>query len=209
MLDFIRQNAQIFAQNGSVVATYRNRGTKRYGPYYRVAYRVDGRQCSTSADAEGSLSACADSSPASSNPATTAASAVGQTANERPLCARSSAGGNTRSAPTASTFAAAKSAAGTPAASPASTRPPHTPRPSTPPQPSSACRLQSRFRHPPSSIRDIGKTTHLLTNKTQANNRRSKHLQPPGASRHNTEKPRHSCPNRHENLRVAWGYLRC
>ena len=46
MLDFIRQNAQTFAQNGSVVATYRTRGTKRYGPYYRVAYRVDGRQCS-------------------------------------------------------------------------------------------------------------------------------------------------------------------
>ena len=46
MLDFIRQNAQIFAQNGSVVATYRTRGTKRYGPYYRVAYRVAGRQCS-------------------------------------------------------------------------------------------------------------------------------------------------------------------
>ena len=46
MLDFIRQNAQIFAQNGSVVATYRTRGTKRYGPYYRVAYRADGRQCS-------------------------------------------------------------------------------------------------------------------------------------------------------------------
>ena len=46
MLDFIRQNAQIFAQNGSVVATYRTRGTKRYGPYYRVAYRAAGRQCS-------------------------------------------------------------------------------------------------------------------------------------------------------------------
>ena len=41
-LDFIRQNAQTFAQNGSVVATYRTRGNKRYGPYYRVA----GRQCS-------------------------------------------------------------------------------------------------------------------------------------------------------------------
>ncbi|NLS96771.1 MAG: hypothetical protein GXX96_31945 [Planctomycetaceae bacterium] len=45
-LDFIRQNAQIFARAGSVVAGYRNRGAVRYGPYYRVAYRVAGRQCS-------------------------------------------------------------------------------------------------------------------------------------------------------------------
>ena len=45
-LDFIKNNSQTFAQNGSVVATYRTRGTKRYGPYYRVAYRVAGRQCS-------------------------------------------------------------------------------------------------------------------------------------------------------------------
>ena len=45
-LNFIRNNAQTLAQNGSVVATYRTRGTKRYGPYFRVAYRVAGRQCS-------------------------------------------------------------------------------------------------------------------------------------------------------------------
>ena len=72
-LEFIKQNAQTFARNGAVVATYRTRGTnkagcanqrtadngtpngqtvesagikKRYGPYYRVAYRVAGRQCS-------------------------------------------------------------------------------------------------------------------------------------------------------------------
>ena len=45
-LDFINNNAQTFARGGSVVATYRSRGTKRYGPYYRVAYRIAGRQCS-------------------------------------------------------------------------------------------------------------------------------------------------------------------
>ena len=45
-LDFIKNNAETFAQNGSVVASYRTRGTKRYGPYYRVAYRAAGRQCS-------------------------------------------------------------------------------------------------------------------------------------------------------------------
>ena len=45
-LNFINQNAAIFAQGGSVVASYRTRGTLRYGPYYRVAYRTAGRQCS-------------------------------------------------------------------------------------------------------------------------------------------------------------------
>ena len=45
-LDFIKNNAETFAKNGSVVASYRTRGTKRYGPYYRVAYRAAGRQCS-------------------------------------------------------------------------------------------------------------------------------------------------------------------
>jgi hypothetical protein len=45
-LDFINNNAQIFANCGSVVASYRTRGLTRYGPYYRVAYRVAGRQCS-------------------------------------------------------------------------------------------------------------------------------------------------------------------
>jgi hypothetical protein len=45
-IDFIQNNASIFAQCGSVVATYRTRGTTRYGPYFRVAYRVAGRQCS-------------------------------------------------------------------------------------------------------------------------------------------------------------------
>ncbi len=45
-LDFINNNAHTFARCGSVVASYRTRGTARYGPYYRIAYRVAGRQCS-------------------------------------------------------------------------------------------------------------------------------------------------------------------
>ncbi len=45
-LAFIQNNANIFARVGSVVASYRTRGTTRYGPYYRVAYRTAGRQCS-------------------------------------------------------------------------------------------------------------------------------------------------------------------
>ena len=43
-LTFIQNNAQVFARVGSVVASYRTRGTTRYGPYYRVAYRTDGKQ---------------------------------------------------------------------------------------------------------------------------------------------------------------------
>ena len=45
-LDFIRNNTNLFARVGSVVASYRTRGDTRYGPYYRVAYRAAGRQCS-------------------------------------------------------------------------------------------------------------------------------------------------------------------
>jgi hypothetical protein len=45
-LDFINNNTDIFKSCGSVVASYRSRGTTRYGPYYRVAYRIAGRQCS-------------------------------------------------------------------------------------------------------------------------------------------------------------------
>ena len=43
-LHFIQQNAQLFARVGSVVATYRTRGTARFGPYYRLIYRQDRRQ---------------------------------------------------------------------------------------------------------------------------------------------------------------------
>jgi hypothetical protein len=45
-LDFIQNNPEIFARNGAVVPAYRTRGNRRYGPYFRVAYRIAGRQCS-------------------------------------------------------------------------------------------------------------------------------------------------------------------
>ncbi len=41
---FILANARLFAAQGSVVATWRNRRGKRFGPYYRLAYRRHGRQ---------------------------------------------------------------------------------------------------------------------------------------------------------------------
>ena len=34
----------VFARSGTIVATWRWRGQERYGPYYRVAYRCEGRQ---------------------------------------------------------------------------------------------------------------------------------------------------------------------
>ena len=41
---FVLANAPLFAAQGSVVATWRRRGEKRFGPYYRLAYRRHGRQ---------------------------------------------------------------------------------------------------------------------------------------------------------------------
>ena len=41
---FILANPRLFATQGSVVATWRVRRGKRFGPYYRLAYRRDGRQ---------------------------------------------------------------------------------------------------------------------------------------------------------------------
>ena len=41
---FILANPALFAAQGSVVATWRVRGKKRFGPYYRLAYRRHGRQ---------------------------------------------------------------------------------------------------------------------------------------------------------------------
>ena len=35
----------VFTRSGTIVATWRWRGQERYGPYYRVAYRCEGRQC--------------------------------------------------------------------------------------------------------------------------------------------------------------------
>ena len=156
MLDFIRQNAQIFAQNGSVVATYRTRGTKRYGPYYRVAYRTAGRQCSIYI---GRSQKTRHPSPKATRPPPATPRlppplppgkprAKGRYAPGHPLVA-------TRFAPTASTFADCEGPRlARPAASHASTRPPHTPRSSMPPQPSCACRLchDSATPHPRSAI---------------------------------------------------------
>ena len=41
---FILANPRLFATQGSVVATWRTRAGKRFGPYFRLAYRRDGRQ---------------------------------------------------------------------------------------------------------------------------------------------------------------------
>ena len=41
---FILANPRLFATQGSVVATWRVRDGKRFGPYYRLAYRRGGRQ---------------------------------------------------------------------------------------------------------------------------------------------------------------------
>ncbi len=41
---FVLANARLFATQGSIVATWRVRRGKRFGPYYRLAYRRNGRQ---------------------------------------------------------------------------------------------------------------------------------------------------------------------
>ncbi len=41
---FILANTRLFAAQGSVVATWRTRRGKRFGPYYRLAYRRHSRQ---------------------------------------------------------------------------------------------------------------------------------------------------------------------
>jgi hypothetical protein len=41
---FILANHTLFATQGAVLATWRNRKGKRFGPYYRLAYRQGGRQ---------------------------------------------------------------------------------------------------------------------------------------------------------------------
>ena len=41
---FILANPSLFAAQGSVVATWRVRAGKRFGPYFRLAYRRNGRQ---------------------------------------------------------------------------------------------------------------------------------------------------------------------
>jgi len=41
---FLSEHGEALARQGAVVATYRQRGGRRYGPYYRLTYRIDGRQ---------------------------------------------------------------------------------------------------------------------------------------------------------------------
>lgn len=46
---------ELFVWQGSVVASHRRRRTQSYGPYYRLAYRDGGRQCSIYLGREGPL----------------------------------------------------------------------------------------------------------------------------------------------------------
>ena len=46
---------ELFALQGSVVAGWRHRGEKTFGPYYRLAYRENGRQHSIYLGREGEL----------------------------------------------------------------------------------------------------------------------------------------------------------
>jgi hypothetical protein len=45
----------LFARQGSVVASWRRRGTRTYGPYYRLIYREEGRQRSVYLGTAGGL----------------------------------------------------------------------------------------------------------------------------------------------------------
>ena len=56
-LTFIRSHADTFARCGSVVASYRSKNGRRCGPYYRLAYRSDGRQLSLYLGASEQLAA--------------------------------------------------------------------------------------------------------------------------------------------------------
>ncbi|MCE5268649.1 MAG: hypothetical protein LLG00_12265 [Planctomycetaceae bacterium] len=40
----ITARPDLFARQGTVVSTWRKRGQKRFGPYYSLTYRIDGRQ---------------------------------------------------------------------------------------------------------------------------------------------------------------------
>jgi hypothetical protein len=43
-LALLAARPEVFARQGSVVASWRRRGTRTYGPYYRLIYREGGRQ---------------------------------------------------------------------------------------------------------------------------------------------------------------------
>jgi len=54
-LALIARRAEVFARQGSIVAAWRRRGTRTYGPYYRLSYRENGRQRSVYLGHEGTL----------------------------------------------------------------------------------------------------------------------------------------------------------
>jgi hypothetical protein len=45
-LKTIRRLRNVFARQGAIVASWRTYNGRKLGPYYRLTYRVDGRQCS-------------------------------------------------------------------------------------------------------------------------------------------------------------------
>jgi len=51
----IARRAELFARQGSIVAAWRRRGSRTYGPYYRLSYREDGRQRSVYLGREGAV----------------------------------------------------------------------------------------------------------------------------------------------------------
>ena len=54
-LRLIAARPDLFARQGNVAATWRCRDGKRFGPYYRLSYRVDGRQCASLSRPGGAL----------------------------------------------------------------------------------------------------------------------------------------------------------
>ena len=54
-LALLAARPELFARQGSVVASWRRRGTKTYGPYYRLIYREEGRQRSLYLGGAGGL----------------------------------------------------------------------------------------------------------------------------------------------------------
>jgi len=54
-LALIARRAELFARQGSIVAAWRRRGARTYGPYYRLSYREGGRQRSVYLGREGTL----------------------------------------------------------------------------------------------------------------------------------------------------------
>ena len=160
-LTFIRTNADIFSRVGSVVATYRTRGNTRFGPYYRLIYRVDRRQRSLYLGRDEDL---ADQVRQLLNElqkrlATTASPAAVTSAAEKQNSSKSNVNGSKPPATSASNPTAGTSAAGEPKATPASPRPPPRALFHTNPK---RKRGQHTPHHPPPP--ETAKTTHLMPN---------------------------------------------